>query len=1163
MAEDSKIVDTIDVGVDRYDIMDNWVNKIASKYMETDDVNHMKVGLFGYINEVLATSVRSSIAHRNFLYDETFLNTANMTKSIYNKAKSYNYDIETATPAKMKILLSLSQDDIVEYGEPEIDPITGGESGNYTFTLDAENKILLGNYQFMAEADIIIYAKFVEDEIVDGEVVSTYAYSAKYDYSKYINNRGIFSESSSPYISVWVDRDDNLADIITMEIEVYQIEKSSTVFENFSSDLSDNLIFNVEFDNQIAYFNVTYETQDTTTVLTKYFNDSYTPDDEYYCYYSFDTTTLTIYFSALADNFKPAINSTLLVDTYTTYGSGGVINYEGEIEYEFTDSSLSRVEYLIQAETSPSGGADTPTKLEIKQYLMQEFLRRDNLVTEYDLNTYFNSLVKEDLVNASNMLFIKKRDDVFKRCYSAFLLMKDKNGLILPTNTINFDYLHDVDSEFSIEAGSEICCDTSEYILLTDSVKYFLNSIADRLEDLLDEDDKKQEDETESEDIDDDEDEVEDVEDSDEELDEDEKTVGPLNEDVISPDYDIEGELLNDNIDDGDMSDLALSEEFIKEVEDTNDFLTNDDEEESDVDTTYVDRTFQIYQFIDDPDYDYIKYNSKFDELEFDSTNQYGDSVKISFREKLKEVNEDDTMDSDKTVVMEKVLYRSYDEENDADKTFELMYRLPFALYYKTYPFQRVLVVRNTIDFNLYFDYAYINSVISYEFILNSINIHRNSISFDQEVSTSTEATDDGGKVVQITTTNDVTKTTNEYVYNSRGQLIEGPTLVLEEEDYNLNKYKLSFTLSSTLSRSDVQKDPSVIIIRAFIKDSNGDYTGYFDFDNTDYLETNPYQYEKYLYTDDVIDDHNRLCLTNCVYSMEEEYNKNLSGIYTTSYIPSRDTKNEDEALEEYYIEENATLDIYIFIKNSVYTPVLDGKTGLMEDLVNNGYSTAVKLSSTGVNFSLFNILNDVMTPTLVYRPSKFVDQGVQIKQIPAIGSHYMMDYNIYKTFFDIFDTYYQVLVYNFQKLENNTSVDIKFYNTYGFAEHFSSYSTNITLNLTIKLATGFTSELDLNIKKYIVAFVEAVNETSNKVFAISNLMRGLEKTFTEIEYVELISLDDTNSQVVTSSNTDVDDMDQEQLINYIPEYINIDIKKEAYLSGDDDYKTGISITYI
>jgi hypothetical protein len=354
--------------------------------------------------------------------------------------------------------------------------------------------------------------------------------------------------------------------------------------------------------------------------------------------------------------------------------------------------------------------------------------------------------------------------------------------------------------------------------------------------------------------------------------------------------------------------------------------------------------------------------------------------------------------------------------------------------------------------------------------------------------------------------------------------------------------------------------DGGNVLIRCLIKDTDGDYQGYFDFTVED---EKVLVYSKALVTNDVIDSHNRLCITNSIYSLEEKYTYDELGSIVDTYIPAKDTANEEDAVDEFYIDESVDIEVCILIKDVKYGQVLPDVLGKMEDL-RSEYSLAVKFVNSGLKFSLFTVLNDVINPTLVYRPSTYTEGGVQIQSMPVIGSHYFKTYETYMNFFDIFSIYYDVLTANFEKLENNTSLDLKFYNTYGYSKYFSSYSTNITLNIVIKLSGTFSNTLDLSIKNYIVAFVEEVNNSTTKNLAISNLMRGLEKNFTEIEYVELESLDglDPSIQVIESASSDVSDMSREQLINYIPEFLNIDMKEEAYIYGADNFQTGITITY-
>jgi len=167
---------------------------------------------------------------------------------------------------------------------------------------------------------------------------------------------------------------------------------------------------------------------------------------------------------------------------------------------------------------------------------------------------------------------------------------------------------------------------------------------------------------------------------------------------------------------------------------------------------------------------------------------------------------------------------------------------------------------------------------------------------------------------------------------------------------------------------------------------------------------------------------------------------------------------------------------------------------------------------------------------------------------------------------------YYDVLEDGFSKLENNTSVNLKFYNTYGPSKYFHSrtidgINTNITMKLSITLYDTYTQDLDFKIKNFILDFIEKINESSANTFAISNLIRELEKNFEDIRYIEFEELNghEINSdgnQIIYYDYPSIKDMTKEQLINYVPEYLNVHIDKEAYIQGSDNFQVGIVITY-
>lgn len=467
----------INISNEKYELYDNWINNIAVKYLDVDNINHLKVGLFGYINEILATSLRYNIAHRNFLYDEGFLNTCCLTKSIYNIAKSYNYDIGFATPACCQINFGIKQSDIFTYGTREVDPITNRYIENYTFRISTDDHFFLGNYHFLIEHDIIL--KAVKQN--DGTFSYTASYASDDDNGTYSPRR--FSKNTNPYITVWVDRQ-NYEDLVILQFPIYQAEKNTVTFENFSSDISESLFFNTNYRNDLCSFDVYYKTAKNNIKLTPYFNETFTPDTEYYCYYSFNTNKLTIYFSGIAGSFRPNINSKLLLTMYTTTGTNGNFNYDGTVGFQFNEANkASNIIVQTSLLTSPSEGTNCPTLKELKTDLIYEFLTRDNIVTELDLNNYFNKLIKNSVVNNSEILFIKKRDDIFKRLFAGFLLLKDKTGLIIPSNTVDVDLQPvNMNKEFHLQCGSIILWDdvSQKYVFGNSSeISYFQTVIDD------------------------------------------------------------------------------------------------------------------------------------------------------------------------------------------------------------------------------------------------------------------------------------------------------------------------------------------------------------------------------------------------------------------------------------------------------------------------------------------------------------------------------------------------------------------------------------------------------------------------------------------------------------------------------------------------------------
>ena len=105
--------------------------------------------------------------------------------------------------------------------------------------------------------------------------------------------------------------------------------------------------------------------------------------------------------------------------------------------------------------------------IKLKNTIINEISTRDVIVTETDLNKYFQTLTSLlETINDGKITFIKKRDDILRRVFGSYILMRDgldNNGKevisgytskTIPTNTLSADFL--ISNNVSKQFGSII-----------------------------------------------------------------------------------------------------------------------------------------------------------------------------------------------------------------------------------------------------------------------------------------------------------------------------------------------------------------------------------------------------------------------------------------------------------------------------------------------------------------------------------------------------------------------------------------------------------------------------------------------------------------------------------------------------------------------------------
>jgi hypothetical protein len=414
----------------------------------------------------MAMITRDSAFHKTMLYNENFLNTAVMPKSVYNWAKMFNVNVTAATPAYAEIELKISLDNIGNYSRT-YDSISGAKYGTEVtgnplrqfLILDRSNSMIAGDFVFTMERSVLIY------ELSSGVYVTKYCQTEINDTTTYQNLDGFFLNNQ-------VRSDETGTQFLVFSVRAYQYQVTRQTRQISSSSFLDSKIHKFNFPDQFAGAKLSYKkgttAEESVDLLFTTINQEDTGNK--FAYYNLvSTNTLQITFSSSQGGFVPAVNSVIYLDVFTTKGAAGNISFTGDVIFRLSEESLKNLPIMANFRDGLSvGGVNAPTLSQIKNTVINEISTRDVIVTESDINSYFLILTALlETVNDGKIEFIKKRDDILRRVFTSSILMRDgldvddniptQSGYtskVIPTNTITADFT--IDENVSKPFGSII-----------------------------------------------------------------------------------------------------------------------------------------------------------------------------------------------------------------------------------------------------------------------------------------------------------------------------------------------------------------------------------------------------------------------------------------------------------------------------------------------------------------------------------------------------------------------------------------------------------------------------------------------------------------------------------------------------------------------------------
>jgi hypothetical protein len=453
------------------------MNDIAPKYLSEKEINISQIGLFGYITEVLSVLSEDSINATSIVFKECFANAAENIESLYKMASIYQLDSYFAKAATMQFVLIIDEDDIID---------NGVVNGNIIkFCIDSNTQFFIDNIPFKLEYDIQILSKKVnvngyEHYIHNATYIMDNPLSFAFTTNKFIKSK-VIKYNNQNFVSL-------LINLRQMEMNVFEEvivnnDKINKYQFDFQIDDSDN----IEIAGFEAFYQSPVATENSVQLIKKMENTPKLKNP--FCFYSMPGKgLLKITFSNDQNYFVPEFNSNLTVNIYTTRGKAGNFNkYDGDdIRIITTPDKYAENSGLIlfgQCYGSSQSGKDSPTLEEFRDIIVAAQSTVLSYTTDNDLKLFFESMT--DAGN-SEIMFIKRRDDILFRLFSAFILFRDNDGVIMPTNTCDLfieekdiDVIQGEDYRGVIKAGRLL-----EYVKGSKDKLKFLDEV--KIEDSLD-----------------------------------------------------------------------------------------------------------------------------------------------------------------------------------------------------------------------------------------------------------------------------------------------------------------------------------------------------------------------------------------------------------------------------------------------------------------------------------------------------------------------------------------------------------------------------------------------------------------------------------------------------------------------------------------------------
>lgn len=403
---------TNNIGTDIYQLTE-FTNNLKNKFIEGETSETLAMGIFGYMGSLFANLLQDSAIRASEYSNEAIATKAKFEKNVITHALSLGISNIFAVPSTIQVMMCLPEKSLLSMMK------------NNKFVFDKDIPIYIGDYEFHTDYDIIITKK----NLVDG-----YTYSAMYN----INLENSLSDITNPYLPpVAIIAGDTTSNLVVLTVTLRQVEHSTEYKKILTDNVIENKTLTFSFDGQIADFYVECVEGDQTHYLTPIYNGLNTYDEaatKEFCNYTFlNSNTIRVTFDK--DSYEPVINCDVTVHIKTCQGTKGNFIYKEDLQI---DLQSERYDYngmymIVKPISDAQFGIDKKSVEDIKKIIPKEASSRGSIINTTDLENFFNSINTD----SDRIYFYKKRDNQLERLYYSYLLLKDDNNVIIPTNTLD------------------------------------------------------------------------------------------------------------------------------------------------------------------------------------------------------------------------------------------------------------------------------------------------------------------------------------------------------------------------------------------------------------------------------------------------------------------------------------------------------------------------------------------------------------------------------------------------------------------------------------------------------------------------------------------------------------------------------------------------------